>query len=92
MSDKYPESWYHGHKHIEDYLATLRSDSYPVGVTTVRESLFELEIDIVAGRDTEMAHLCSIHDRLTSLGFEERPGANEDSVTTHRYEWAYDQY
>lgn len=92
MSDKYPSSWYHGHKHVLNALAYARSNNVDVGVETVREALFEIEIDITFGPGVTMLEIASVHDQLTNVGFEEREGAHEDNAMKHRYEWTWDGY
>lgn len=92
MSDKYPNSWYHGHKHVLQALEYVRSDAVDVGVETVRESLFEIEIDITFGPGVTVQQIAAIQDQLSRNGFQEREGAHEDNAMKHRFEWTYDGY
>lgn len=92
MTDEYPNNWYHGHKHVLDALEAIRSDVFDVGVRTVREALFEIEIEITFGQGVTVQQIAAIYDQLQRNGFNEVEEANEDNPIAHRFEWTWDGY
>lgn len=92
MSNGYPDDWRQGHKDVLDMLRFVKNDMDSIGVRTIRESLFEMEMDITFGPGTTVSDIAIVHKGLTGAGFYEVTEAHPEDPMTHRYEWKWDGF